>query len=194
MQKKLTHFSSTSVKWLSDLSFILSRNMLPFLMLTFPSLFLERKRGEKPQFISVTATNFLKYTTKQLLQTPIFRYNNVVHCNAVSSLHCITDTSLHQRQLLRTILKGNIRPKIPLARKLVITTPLFQHICSIISDINTDTFSVPKSCSQITLKELLVSSRPVIPEKPQKVQNRLSQHSAAATHTSYLRHGGWFRS
>lgn len=114
MQKKLTHFSSTFVKWLCDL-FILSRNMLPLLMLTFPSLFLERKRREKPQFISVTATKLLKYTTKQLLQTPIFRYNNVVHCNAVSSLHCITDTSFHQTKLLGKILKGNIQPKIPLA-------------------------------------------------------------------------------
>lgn len=40
MQRKLTQLHRTSVKWLCDLSLILSRNMLPFLMLTFPRLFL----------------------------------------------------------------------------------------------------------------------------------------------------------
>lgn len=102
MQEKLTHFSRTSVKWLCDLSLILSRNMLPFLMLTFSSLFLERKRGEKAPFYvchSNIAKNLLKHTSN-LLQTLIFRYNSVVHCNALSPLHCITDISIHQWHLI----------------------------------------------------------------------------------------------
>lgn len=65
-------------------------------------IFGEKKGKKAPVYTCYTNTakNLLKYTTKQLLQTPIFRYNNVVHCNAVSSLHCITDTSLHQRHLI----------------------------------------------------------------------------------------------
>lgn len=65
-------------------------------------IFGEEKGRKAPFYIcySNTAKNLLKHTTKQLLQTLIFRYNNVVHCNAVSPLHCIADTSVHQRHLI----------------------------------------------------------------------------------------------
>lgn len=81
-----------------------SQNMLPFLMLAFPRLFLQRKMGEKCHFMCVTATQ-KELAQTQHSATPSHTQFWVQQCTAVSPLlqwcQCSSETFNYSGQSLR---------------------------------------------------------------------------------------------